>query len=65
MTRRFGDTEIRRLNEFLPRAKRALECGGSTPLFVASSQGLEIKTKVRDREAALANTRAACAPQNT
>jgi hypothetical protein len=28
-------------------------------------QEVEIKTKVRDREDALANTRAACAPRNT
>ena len=65
MNRRIGERETRRLNEFLSCAKRALECGGSTPLFVARSRGVEIKTKVRDREAALANTRAACAPQNT
>jgi hypothetical protein len=64
MNRRVGETETRRPNEFLSRAKRALECGGSTPLFVAGSQALEIKRKIRDREDALASTRDACATQN-
>jgi hypothetical protein len=64
MKRRVGETETRRPNESLSRAKRALECGGSTPLFVAGSQALEIKRKIRDREGALASTRNACATQN-
>jgi len=64
MTRGFGETETRRPNEFLSRAKRALECGGSTPLFVAGSQAVEIKRKVGDRKDALASTRHACATQN-
>jgi len=57
MNRRFGETETRRPNEFLSRAKRALECGGSTPLFIARSQAVEIEKKVRNRDEALASMR--------
>jgi len=64
MNRRFGETETRRPNEFLSRAKRALQCGGSTPLFVTQSQAVEIKRKVRDREDALASARYAGATKN-
>lgn len=64
MNRRVGETETQRPKEFLSRAKRALECGGSRPLFVAGNQALEIKRRVRDREDALASTRDACATQN-
>jgi hypothetical protein len=62
MNRRLGETEMRRLNEFLSRAKRALEWGGSTPLFVARSQALEIKTNIRDREDACATQKFPCKP---
>jgi hypothetical protein len=61
MNRRIGETVTRRPNEFLSRAKRALECGGLTPLFAARSQEVQINRKVRDREDALASTRDACA----
>ncbi len=64
MTRRLGESAMWRRSECLSRAKRALECGGVTPLFVARNEQTEIKMKVRDREDALASTRDACAPRN-
>ena len=64
MTRRIGELATGRGSDFLSRAKRALECGGLTPLFVARGEHTEIKMKVRDREDALASTRDACAPLN-
>jgi hypothetical protein len=53
MTRRLGESAMWRRSELLSRAKRALEYGGLTPLFVA-----------RDREDALASARNACATRN-
>jgi hypothetical protein len=64
MTWRIGDAAMRRRSELPSRAKRALECGGLTPLFVARTEHTEIKRKVRDREDALASTRDASAPRN-
>jgi hypothetical protein len=52
-----------RRSEFVSPAKRALECGGSTPLFVFRNQKVQNKREVRDREDALASTRDACATQ--
>jgi hypothetical protein len=53
-----------RRSELLSRAKRALECGGLTPLCVAGGKQTESKRKVRDREDALASKRDARAPRN-
>ena len=64
MNRRIGESAARRRYEFVSSAKRALECGESTPLFVARGEHAEIKRKVCDREDALANTRDACATRN-
>ena len=63
MNRRIGETETRRSNEFLSRAKRPLERGGSTPLFVARSQALEIKREIRNREDACAIQNFRCNPR--
>jgi hypothetical protein len=64
MIRRIGESAMWRRSGFLSRAKRALECRGLTPLFVARGEHTEIKMKVRDREDALASTRDACAARN-
>ena len=64
MTPRIGESAMWPRSELLTRAKRALECGGLTPLFVTHRAGVEIKRKVRDREDALASTRDAFAPRN-
>jgi hypothetical protein len=57
MTGRIGEMATLRRWKFVSRAKRALECGGLTPLFVTRSEHAKIKRRVRDREDALANTR--------
>jgi len=43
MTRRIGESATGRRSEFVSRAKRALECGGLTPLSVARGEHTEIK----------------------
>jgi hypothetical protein len=67
MNQRVGETATRRRSS-ISRAQRTLECGDLTPLSVTERDEVEIKSKVRDREDALAPAgagRDACAAQKT
>ena len=49
MTRRLGESAMWRRSELLSRAKRALEYGGLTPLFVAARETLATREPLMQR----------------